>query len=539
MRTDRSSVAAFVLLGALGAIVVAPGCDAFGGDSDDKAVDQPAPAADGGGAPDADGPKAPPVGGPATSSELTNALGIFVANTGSDSADGTSERPLARIQPAIDLAKKVGKRVYVCAGTYLEALVVADSISIVGGLDCSAPTWKTSTSFSRVEAPESPAIRASNIASPTRLEGLDITAPGATAPSGSSIGLIADKASALVVARSKITAGNAMKGDNGVEGIQLANAATTTGAAIPGAVDCATPSPGLPYCSSFGTPPSGGQGGTNTCVGAPGFVTQAGGTGGTGGLYDVKSVNVMGQTSQLFVAVPNAEAKAAPPGRTGADGVDSPDGLAAASTGAFSAAGYTPADGNNGTNGTGGSGGSGGDGLYPGAAPFISAAPLNARFRGWGGGGGGAGGCPGLAGTAGKGGGASVAAVLIDSATTFDGVQLVAGNGGDAGHGSLGSAPLAGGARNNPEIPGQNPTLAPCLGDPGGRGGFAGVSTNGGSGPSAGIAHVGAAPKIIGDTKMTPGQGGAGVDVQSRTELGITKTVPATEAGVAKEILAL
>ena len=542
MRSDPSSVAAYLLLGALCAIVAAPGCDAFGsGSPDSPPADQPP--ADGG-APDGDGPKAPPVGGPTTSSELTNALGVFVANTGSDSADGTSERPLARIQPAIDLAKRVGKRVYVCAGTYLEALVIADSISIVGGLDCSAPTWKTSNELSRVEAPTSPAIRASNITSPTRLEALDVTAPSATVASGSSIGLVADKAGALVVARSKITAGNAMKGDNGVEGIQLANAGTTKGLPIPTAFQC-TVGPGPLFSDPCGLnslsgpkPAAGALGGTNTCVGAPGFVMEAGGQGGTGGLYDVKTVSVMGTVSTIFVAVANAEAKAAPPGRTGAPGVDSPDGAAAAATGAFSANGYTPADGNNGNNGGGGSGGSGGDGLGPGVN--LLAAPLNAKYRGWGGGGGGAGGCPGLAGTAGNGGGASVAALLIDGAVTFDGVQLVAGNGGDAGHGTLGSTPLPGGLRNNPQIPSmQYPELAPCVGDPGGRGGAAGVSTNGSSGPSAGIAHVGAAPKIVGDTKMTPGQGGAGVAVQSRTDLGITKTVPATEPGVSKQILAL
>jgi len=538
MGINRSSVVAVLSLGAL--CCFTPNCSIFGSDDDPPAgvEEVPPPAVEAG----ADGavelPKAPPVGGPANASELTNALGVFVANRGSDAADGTRERPLARIQPAIDLAKMVGKRVYVCAGTYLEALVVADSISIVGGLDCSGDTWKTGTGFSRVDAPASPAVSASNIASPTRLEGLDIIAPSATTPSGSSLGLIADKAGALVVARSKITAGNAMKGDDGVEGIQLANGPYTGGAFIPAAVNCASPSPGLPYCSSFGTPPAGGAGGINTCLGAPGFVMQAGGAGGTGGLYDVKTVVVDGVPKLDFVALPNAEAKAAPPGRTGAAGVDSPDGLAPPAIGTFSMTGYSPADGNSGTNGAGGSGGSGGDGQSPGVN--LQATPANARFRGWGGGGGGAGGCPGLAGSAGKGGGASIAALLLGSPVTFDGVQLVAGNGGDAGHGTLGSTPLPGGPRENPQIPTmQNPELAQTVGHVGGRGGAAGVSTNGSSGPSAGIAHAGAAPKLMGDTKMMPGQGGVAIAVQTRTDLGITKTVPATATGVSKDVLSL
>ncbi|MBF5067312.1 hypothetical protein G6O45_29365, partial [Salmonella enterica subsp. enterica serovar Istanbul] len=90
--------------------------------------------------------------------------------------------------------------------------------------------WRTGSGVSRIESPTSPAIRAKDIKSATRLEGLDVNAPNATAPGGSSIGLLADHATALVVARTKIVAGNAMNGENGTEGTQLSHAATANGA---------------------------------------------------------------------------------------------------------------------------------------------------------------------------------------------------------------------------------------------------------------------------------------------------------------------
>lgn len=210
-------------------------CGGFG--SDGTAVDTspatPAPPANDAAPsvpPPADTTKAPPVGGPAASNELTEAFGVFVATSGSDTGDGTRASPLARIQPAIDLAKKLGKRVYVCSGAYQEALVLADSVSIIGGLSCVTSNWKTGAAPTRVESPTSPAILAKDIASPTRIEGLDVSAPNATEPSGSSIGLLADHAGALVIASSKITAGDATKGDDGTEGLALTNAATANGA---------------------------------------------------------------------------------------------------------------------------------------------------------------------------------------------------------------------------------------------------------------------------------------------------------------------
>jgi hypothetical protein len=529
-------------------------CGVFGSDtptSAEPATQAPAPDADGG---VIEGPKAPPITGPAAQNELTDELGIFVASNGLDIADGTHGHPLATIQAGIDKAKTVGKRVYVCAGLYKQALVIADSISVIGGLDCTNNEWRTGTGVSRIESPTSPAMRAKDIKSATRLEGLDVTAPNATAPGGSSIGLLADHAAALVVARSKIVAGNAMKGDDGGEGIALSNAATVNGSAGLDRVQCVFGAGGTSTCAAVTNVngsfrdwnvPALGVPGSNACVGAPNHVAEAGGRGGNGGLHEYGQVPVPGtnppQTMLLFhdyagrlgnAAALYATANA-PDARTGAPGIDGTDGKNGAATGTLSADGYVPADGTNGSDGATGSGGAGGNGADP-----TEATPKadGAVWRGWGGAGGGAGGCPGLAGKAGKGGGASIAALLIEGAVTFDGSELVAGQGGTGGLGALGSPPTAGGA------PGNNPRAdIPALsGKPGGRGGAAGISGNGGSGPSAGIAHVGAAPNLVGANKIAPGAGGAEIQVRSRTDgLGVTKTVPATPAGASKAILPL
>jgi hypothetical protein len=118
--------------------------------------------------------------------------------------------------------------------------------------------------------------------------------------------------------------------------------------------------------------------------------------------------------------------------------------------------------------------------------------------------------------------------LLVASATTFDATEIVSGRGGDAGLGAFGSLPTPGGTAAAPAAAG-------------GRGGAAGISGNGGAGPSIGIAHVGAAPKLVGTTKATPGKGGAAVEERTRTDdaLGVTSTVPATPAGLSTDILAL
>lgn len=487
------------------------------------------PGADGG------GPKAPSVPGPAANEELTEKFGVFVAPTGTDNADGTRAHPLARIQPAIDLAKAIGKRVYVCTGVYREALVLSDSISVIGGLDCSnADAWRTGAPRSRVESPTSPALTAKDITSPTRLEALDVVSPSATAPGASSIGLHAERANALVVASSKIAAGAGVKGNDGTDGIQLVNGPAINGGFLLEARDCTTNG----NCAMGGVigyyQVPGGAGGSNTCVAPGGSAPENGATGGTGGVFEVRKVPGP-ETFVLVLAPYNSKPtnEAGPPAvaRTGTDGTDGTDGALAEAAGAISADGYAPADGSKGADGAAGKGGAGGTGVRP-DAPFQE----DHVYRGWAGAGGGAGGCPGVAGTPGSGGGASIAALLIESAVTFDTSELASAVGGQGGLGTFGSEPTAGGAAG---LNTQAATRPKLNAQPGGRGGAAGVSTNGGNGPSLAIAHKGTAPVIKGKTVLKPGAPVPAIDARSRDTLGVTKTIPATPAGLSKDILAL
>ncbi len=470
--------------------------------------------------------KGPPVGGAAAQSDLTDALGVFVAPSGQDDADGTHVHPLATIRAGIEHARAAGKRVFVCAGTYREALVIADSISVIGGLDCTATEWRTGAGLSRVEAPSSPAIRATDLTSATRLEGLDIHAPDAAAPSGSSIGLLAYRASSLVVARTKIVAGHGKKGDDGADGVQLVQSARANGESAIVAGECSA----FSACAKteLYKPPV-TAGGTNTCQGAANFTGQAGGFGGSGGKWEVvMNGNLVFQVyEQNFSLGPGAGET----NRTSAAGADGTPGANAAALGTFSKDGYLAAAGAEGSNGAAGSGGAGGSGMKPdGLGNYVGAI-----WHGHNAAGGGAGGCPGLGGTGGKGGGASVAAVLIESGITFDGSELAGGSGGDAGLGAFGSVATPGGQA------GANPTGFGSLGaQPGGRGGAAGAGGNGSAGPSAAIVHAGAAPKLVGTNALSHGAGGEAVDARSRTDaLGITKTIAATPAGAANDILAL
>lgn len=470
-------------------------------------------------------------------SEVNETFGVFVATLGNSQGDGSREHPLGTVQAGIDHAKGVGKRVYVCSGTYREALELADSISVIGGADCSGPTWKLGGAKSRIEAPTSPAVHAKDITSPTRLEGLEIVAPGMTAPSTSSIGLIAEHANALSVVGSKVVAGDGAKGDDGTEGVQLIQSASADGGEQVRVEECVngTTCMFLGGVGGFWRKPAGGIAGTNTCVGAPGLVTEAGGAGGSGGLW--MPVNEVSTWTWHYYREQAANAPDLGVSRTGAPGRDGVDGSNAPPVGRFSADGYVPAEGSPGTDGTTGSGGSGGRGeklLTDPNAPYVKTTSV---WRGYGGSGGGAGGCPGLAGTQGKGGGASVAVLLIDSAVSIDASEILSGRGGDPGLGALGTLPTAGGAGGPSSAVS---TLPLASGKPGGRGGAAGTSGNGSSGPSIGIAHVGAAPSVAGSTKIAPGTGGTAVAERTRTDaLGVTKTVLATPAGLSKDILAL
>ena len=359
--------------------------------------------------PGGDPTKLPPVGGTPDASELTNALGVFVSPGGAAGNDGSLERPLNSIQAGIDLAKRVRKRVYVCTGTFRESIVLADSISIIGALDCgTAAYWRLGGAPTRIEAPSSPAVRAKDIASPTRLEGLDIVAPNAKDPAGSSIGLFADHAAALTIANSKITAGDAADGAKGTEGIQLVQTDPYNGGGVGTVSDALCVNGDTCFFGAGGwVSPLGGGGGRSSCTGAPNHNGGDGGSGGSGGLW--KPGGTPAITWHWLDDAP-ANAPAIGQDRPRTPPILGTSGTPGAPLGALTEAGYVSNTGVAGTNGAPGNGGYGGWGIGP---PVKQANLAQGEvWRGKGGPGGGAGGCPGLAGTAGTGGGASIALAL-------------------------------------------------------------------------------------------------------------------------------
>ena len=518
---SASTCRLFTSLAVLLAASTVAACTSFGTE------DAPASAGAGADDPAAEGPKATPVPGSPETSDITEELGIFVSAAGRASGDGSRLSPLATIQAGIQRGKALGKRVYVCSGTYRETLTLSDSISIIGGLECKGITWKLGGAPSRIEAVSSPAVRAKDITSPTRLEGLAIVAPNAAEAGASSIGLLAERSAGITIAGSTITAGNAADGANGTDGTKLVlDAVAAEGQATVSNAPCVYGS----TCSGLavgGGPitwsqPRGGGGGTSLCAGAPDHNGQPGGAGGSGGLSEWRGGWAYYMGSAAAYAPAAGETRAAVPAAAGIDGTTG------ATIGTFSAEGYVGVSGGAGTDGAPGNGGSGGRGAPPTGTTNV----IGEVWRGNGGPGGGAGGCPGLAGTPGTGGGASIALALVDSPIVLDATMLVAGKGGTGGRGSFGSDPSPGGRAGRNLL--GTATFAATDGQ---HGGAPGISTNGSSGPSIGILHSGAPATLQNGAKAIRGAGGDAIAAASHTVFGATRTIPATPAGLALEVL--
>lgn len=482
--------------------VLVAACASFGSDPEAPPAGG-APGPSGTPAPDPKKDAPPPPQATPPESELTEKFGYFVTEKGDDEDEGSRAKPFKTIGKALSTAKIDGKRIYVCAGNYAEAIVLEDGVSMIGGYDCSSATWMNGSTKSRIVSPTSPAMRATNITTTTRFEGFDVSAPGATEPSGSSIGLIAENAKALTIASARITSGSGAPGRVGIEGLQLRETNPNGGKGEQGSYEFAS---AVPYPAAVG--------GTSTCEGAPNHDGGAGGSGGRPGHYLAKQ-NALTAFWDTLVSHGSGEVK------TGADGKRGAPGASATAMGKLQVDGYVAADGEQGGDGQPGAGGAGGDAIGP---PYTAASDfVGQKWISRGGGGGGAGGCPGLAGTPGKGGGASIAVALFASPVSFEKSSVEAGNGGAGGRGTFGSNPLPGGAGGM----GLHQS-----GKAGGAGGDSGVSGSGAGGPSWAIAHTGGAPKLTSTTTRF-GAGGAGA-LEEVTATG--KVLPASAAGTEEAI---
>lgn len=473
----------------------------------------PVPVPDAATADDAGPAVLPPVDPPppAKQDEVTEAFGVFVSASAEPAGEGTRAKPFSTIAEGLEKAAAAKKKVFVCAGTYAEALVLHDGVSIVANLDCSDPTkWKVGGAHALLSAPTSPAVRADDIASATRVEGLDVAAPAGTEDAPNSVALFATGSPGLTFSDGKLEAGNAAAGARGADpAAAVAMFSPPASSVLPARckrlfqpeMDCSP--------TNYNNFP-GGAGGTNECRDGAGAVigVSRGGYGGSSNVFIDGFLNAS--------TIGGADGTAG-----GADGV-----VGASSTGgAFSDTGFAPGDGAAGTNGGMGAGGKGGNPHVLGEPTPPTPAGVRVMW-GWGQGGGGAGGCPGLAGTPGRGGGASVGAYLVRSRVRFERVAIRSGDGGAGGRGSFGSLPT--GPQQPVEYPG---TVAFPGAQAGLPGRFAGSSGSGAGGASVAIVSSQNGNPVVVDSTLAHGAAGAGVP--EAREGG--STIAAAPAGLAAD----
>jgi hypothetical protein len=440
----------------------------------------------------------------ANADPVSDACGVFVAKGGDDSNDGTRESPVATLARAVELAQKESGRVYACAETFEEALVIDNRIEMYGGLDC-AKGWAyagaTAKTMLTAAADAIPLVMKSS-ASGARVEDFAIHAVDAVKEGGSSIAVLADGAMAELV-RCELVAGSGAKGADGADGDPSGTVATAGAAGSAGKDACSdvdgTPGPDALL--------SGGAQVTNDCGNDAISIGGRGGDGNVtnGGGGDVGQIGTKGQAG---IGEPSMGTWDCVPGSgqgtSGSSGEVGAPGTGATGLGSLSASGYLGANGGAGALGKAGQGGGGGGGAKGGKICAGGVAGSGAS-----GGSGGAGGCGGLPGQGGGSGGASIALVSLSASVTLTDCSLTSSKGGDGG---AGGDAQGGGPGGLPGIGGQGVGVSNpgCSGGQGGKGGNGGPGGGGLGGPSIGIAFQGSAPMKSGETSVTPGTPGAG-----------------------------
>lgn len=422
---------------------------------------------------------------------------IFVAKSGADSSApsaGTSANPVLTVGFATSLAVQRGRHVVLIGeGTYAEAVVLHDGVSLHGGYRPSM-NWSRSAAAETTFFSAAPVVSGTGIASATALTRLTIEALDAS-PGNSSMAIELRTSNGVRLEDIHVLAGDGGAGIDGVQPMQAAagNPGSTggNGAALTLAVAESTtwPSPIAAFNPASwvsGAPPratggvascgcgNGGLGGiayVDYSASAAGQILRGGpgdggqyangvtcgtatggaahGAPGIGGFIGVDSMAPEDAGSILFTWDPGT-------GGAGQDGTSGTD-ATAPSIGAFAMSGFLPSGGSSGGVGTAGSGGGGGGAGYGTATSYmIFSKPKYSWWEmGGGGGGGGAGGCGGAGGSAGGGGGASVGLFLWQSTVSMTRVVVDAGTGGRGGNGSLGGL---GGNGGDPGIPGSRGT---------------------------------------------------------------------------------
>ncbi len=411
---------------------------------------------------------------------ISEAYGVFVSPVGSDGNLGTRAAPVLTVGHGLDLAKAAGKRLYVCAGSFGEGLVVdpsRDGVNVYGGFDCG--TWTYGAANRVTVGPSQPgyALEVEGLIRGAAFQDLEFDAPraGLANPGQSSIAVFVSGSQQVTFERVVMVAGNATDGAGGASGQDHGDGGPSSGAS-----------------NWYGTPPAyaelNGNDATSSSAGSQKGCacgdtrSSAGGQGGIGpadgGQVPGPGLPSYGGDAGAGMPGRNAVACTGGVGVGGADAPNSPPGVANASWGSLSTAGWLPAMGVLGPDGESGQGGGGG-----GDGP-----------AGVGGGGGGAcGGCGGAGGKPGGGGGSSIALLSYQSAVTLVGCTLTANNAGNGGSGGNGEAGQPGSFISG------NGSVGGCPGGGGGSGAGGNGGQGGPGGLSLGIGYTGTAPTFDGN----------------------------------------
>jgi hypothetical protein len=146
---------------------------------------------------------------------VAEAYGIFVSPAGSDRSAGTRSAPLATIGHGMDVAKALGKRVYVCAGSFGESLVVGasrDGVNVYGGLDCAGWTYGAGNHVVVAPLASGYALALESLQTGVTLEDLEFDAQSASSLGESSIAAFASQSQNVVLERVTLVAAVAADG---------------------------------------------------------------------------------------------------------------------------------------------------------------------------------------------------------------------------------------------------------------------------------------------------------------------------------------
>ena len=421
---------------------------------------------------------------------------IWVSPSGSSVAAGgvgTRESPLASIQAAIVESDNAGflGDVYVAAGNYDETLSLAGNVSMYGGFDDA--DWSRDVDSNKPVIVSGEAIAVTGIeADNLTIEGFEIIAADATGTAASSMGVLLNNSSGVLIAHNSITSG---AGTAGVAGTAHTGRARTgnsgsggrnsvecfVGASLSGGSRGATYRRGGNGGASYIGHGGGGQSASSTASGGGGGGSGGANGGASGGnAWASGAAGTNGAAGDIFGSLTD-------------EGIYVPESVATG--GGRGGAGY------------GGGGGGAGEG--------INVAVFGAC--GGSGGGGGAGGEGGAAGRPGTGGGGSFGIVLVGLSVAEivdnDITTGVGGRGGAGSNGQSGGFGGSGGRGGSRACDSVFPSWCSYAGGAGGNGstgGRGGHAGGGGGGPSIGILEGVDASLSQSGNVMTLGGGGAG-----------------------------